>query len=210
VVIAVVVTVVLGIAFHRSGTTGFDRWVARTATEHIGAGGARFLLDVSEPLLTLGIILLVAGAAAVARRWDLLIVAAIGPATAVVLTEYVLKDLVSRYLDVPGLPSQFLLDEYGGAFPSGHETGVASAALLLLVALGLLRLARAARVLIVGLLVVWILLAALGLVRNGYHYATDTIGAVAVSVATVLTVALATDRWYAPVASRVGRRRQLT
>jgi undecaprenyl-diphosphatase len=119
--------------------------------------------------------------------------AALAPAAAVVVTEYVLKPIVDRYLYQPGVPVAVLRSTYSGAFPSGHETGVASAALLVLVGLGQLRLGRAARAGAVAVLAGWTALAALGLISSYFHYATDTAGALGVAVVVVLGGAWAID-----------------
>jgi len=193
-VIAVSVLVVAGMGtwLHRAGATSFDVWAFHRSVSAIGAGAAARLLWFSEPALSLTVIVLVAGLAAVARRWRLVALAAVGPALAVVLTEDVLKPLIDRYLFQPGVPIA-LLRAGGGAFPSGHETGVASAAVLALVAVGQIRLGGAARPVAVAVLTAWPALAALGLVRNYYHYATDTIGALGVSAAVVLGAAMTID-----------------
>ena len=49
----------------------------------------------------------------------------------------------------------------------------------------------------------WTVLAAVGLVRNFWHYATDTIGAMLLATTVVLGMALAIDRYGEPVARRL-------
>lgn len=208
--LAVAVTGWLAVLAYHAGSTSFDTWALRTSLRHIGSGGAAVLLAVSEPAVSFGVIVVVVGVAALVRRWDVVAFAALGPALAVLVTEQVLKPLIGRLIGVNVIAGD-LTNAYVGAFPSGHETGVTSAALVVLVALGQVRLRPAVRRGIVGVLIGWVLLAALGLVRNFYHYATDTVGGIGVSVAAVLGVALAVDQWYAPVTDRLGaRRRQLT
>jgi len=204
--LSVLVVAVLGVRLHDAGATSFDAWVLRRSMSSIGSGGARTLLDFSKPAVSLGVIVLVAALAAVARQWRLVLLAAAGPGIAVVLTEYVLKPLIDRYLVHPGLSVAVLRADFSGAFPSGHETGVASAAVLVFVAAGQLRVSAAARVAIAAVLAVWTGVAALGLTRNYYHYATDTVGALGVAVAVVLGGAWVID---AAVPALV-RRRQLT
>ena len=62
---------------------------------------------------------------------------------------------------------------------------------------------RAHRVVVAVLLGLWVGLAAIGLVRNHFHYATDTIGAVGVATAVVLASALLIERRPARFARRV-------
>ena len=117
--------------------------------------------------------------------------AAVSPILAIVLTEVVLKPIVGRSLtyDFAGIALP-----RSGAFPSGHETGLA-------VADRRARGADAARAAGGGLarrsswcaLALWTAIGAVGLVANLYHYATDTIGGVLVAVAAVLGVALLVD-----------------
>jgi len=203
---SVLFVAVLGVRLHDAGPTAFDVWALRHSVSAIGSGDASALLHFSEPAVSLSVIVVVAALAAVARRWRLVVLAAIGPALAVVLTEYVLKPVIDRYLVQPGVPLAVLRAAYSGAFPSGHETGVASAAVLTLVAVGQLRVGVAARAAIAAVLAAWAGVAALGLIRNFFHYATDTVGALGVSVAVVLGGAWAIDA----AVPAVGRRRQLT
>ena len=191
---------------HRSGATSFDTWALKRATSLVGYGAGGDLLRLSDPGVSASVIVLIAVLAAVARRWRLVVLAALAPGAAVLITEGVLKPLVGRYMEVPGLPAAASRALYSGAFPSGHETGVASAAVLAAVAIARLPAGRAVRLIAAGVLVVWTALAALGLVRNFYHYATDTLGAVGVALVVVLGGALAIDA----ATPALIRRRQLT
>ena len=204
--LSALVVAFLGVRLHAAGATSFDAWALRRSVTAIGSRGAGALLRFSEPAVSLSVIVLVAALAAVARRWRLVVLAALGPAAAVVVTEYVLKPLIDRYLFHPGIPVPVLQADYSGAFPSGHETGVASAAVLAFVAVGQLRVSAAARAALTAVLAAWTALAALGLPRSYYHYATDTVGALGVAVVVVLGGAWAID---AAVPALV-RRRQLT
>jgi uncharacterized membrane protein len=47
---------------------------------------------------------------------------------------------------------------------------------------------------VLGLIGLWALVAAIGLVRNFWHYATDTIGAMFLAVVVVVGLALLIDR----------------
>ena len=204
--LSVLAVVLLGIRLHDQGGTAIDAWALRRSIAAIGAGGARALLGFSEPAVSLAVIVVVAVLGALARRWRLVALAVLGPAVAVVLTEYVLKPIIDRYMFERGIPVPVLRMAYSGAFPSGHETGVASAALLALVAAGQLRLGSAARSALVAVLLAWTALAALGLIRNYVHYATDTAGALGVAIVVVLGGAALIDA----AAPALVRRRQLT
>ncbi|MEJ2862276.1 phosphatase PAP2 family protein [Actinomycetospora flava] len=108
----------------------------------------------------------------------------VGPPTAMITTSLVLKPLVER--------------TRGGelAFPSGHTTSVASLAVACgVLVLGLTTLPRALRLLAVAGLAGLVLAVGVGLVVRGYHYPTDTLGALGVAVAVVLGAALAVDAW---------------
>jgi undecaprenyl-diphosphatase len=199
---------VLAVFVHRASTT-FDDWMFRELYHHIGTSGALALLELSTPALSMGILGLVVVFAALLRQWNFAVLAAAGPALAVGLAKFVLKPLIGRTFNGEVLrpladPSvalgQFSLH---GVFPSGHETAVASTALVLLIVVCRLPLRGGARSVLIALLAVWTLLAAIGLVRNFWHYATDTIGALCVSVAVIGTAALVIDR----AAQRVIRRR---
>jgi undecaprenyl-diphosphatase len=106
----------------------------------------------------------------------------LGPALARVTTSLVLKPIVGR-------------TKRGRlVYPSGHTTSVASlavaAAVLVLGADDRSRRGRAA----LGLgLAVPVVAVGAALVGRGYHDATDTVGAVGVALAVVLTLALALD-----------------
>jgi membrane-associated phospholipid phosphatase len=107
-----------------------------------------------------------------------------GPPTAMVTTSLVLKPLVERTRG----------DDL--AFPSGHATSVGSLAVAgAVLVLGLPTLPRALRLLTVGGLAVLVGTVVASLVGRGYHYPTDTLGALGVAVAVVLVVALAVDAW---------------
>ena len=81
----------------------------------------------------------------------------------------------------------------GYAFPSGHETALTSAVLVLLVLVLRSNLSGRRRALAVGIALLWIVLGAAGLVRNLYHYATDTVGGICVATVVVLGAALVVD-----------------
>jgi undecaprenyl-diphosphatase len=204
-VLCAVATISFGIALHGGMRTGFDDWAFRTLDGHGAWQGRDASLGPSEPAVSFTVITIVAVAAALTRRWRLVALSVAGPVIAVVLTEYVVKPAVHRVMAVP-VPGWSM---YTGttAYPSGHETGVASAAALVLVAVGQVAVRPGVRAAVVAALVGWVAVAAAGLVRNGYHYATDTFGAAGLSFAVVVGVAMAVDT----AGSRVRpRERQLT
>src|SRR3954454_25111702 len=99
---AIALTAWLCVIMHDAGNTALDDWVLRKLVADLGPGGARLVLDVSQSQLSLGIILLVALGAALARNWPLLLLSAAGPGLAFVITEHVLKPSIGRYVALPG------------------------------------------------------------------------------------------------------------
>lgn len=194
-VAAVALLVALGVLVHRASTS-FDTWTFRELYTHIGAGPASALLGLSAPGLSIGLLGIVVVFAALLRRWNVAALAVIAPAVAVILTKYVLKPLIGRRLT-------FGTFSVRGVFPSGHETAVSATAMVLLVVACQVPMRRRTRGVIVGVLAVWTTLAAVGLVRNFWHYATDTLGALCVSAAVVPALALVIDRYGARVEARM-------
>ena len=196
---AALVVVLSVIIWHGTGTA-LDDWVFERLRTHIGPDGAARLLAVSTPLIDVGVLAVVAVGGAIARRWDVTALALVGPLLALGLTEVALKPLVGRTItppDVLGGPLRGALGDSPAAFPSGHETGVASVAAVLLVMAAALPLRWWWRGLVVAVLTAWVVLAGVGLVRNRWHYTTDVIGALGVCAMAVVTAALLIDR-YAP------------
>jgi undecaprenyl-diphosphatase len=163
----------------------FSSWVGKT----FSTSALETALKLTTPGWVTGIIALTALFVLLQRRFRLATVAALGPAIAVVLTEYVLKPLVHR--------------EFGGtvvvngrelyAYPSGHETGVASLTTVLVLVLIAYTDSRMALLAGVAAAVVIDVVAAIALVGNHYHFVTDTVGAIALSVAIIVGLALAVD-----------------
>jgi membrane-associated phospholipid phosphatase len=193
-VAAAVVTAALAVVAFHATTNRFDTWVFTEVVTHLGSAGRYALLDLSTPALAFGLLAGVAVIAGVTRRWDVAVLAVIGPSLALGMTELVLKPLIGRILG-PHVLAGSTVGAVTGSFPSGHETGVASAALVLLLGSSQTRLRAPARTSIGLVLALWVVLAAIGLVQNFYHYGTDTIGALGVSTVMVLASALAIDRW---------------
>lgn len=206
VVAGLAVLAALGAVVFRGTSTAFDDRVSRDLLAHVGSTGAEALLALSDPYLSLVVLLGVAVCAALAGRSDIAVFTVVGPAVAILTTEYVLKPLFGRLIG-PGVFLGDTTDALRGSYPSGHETGVVSAALVLLVVCGQAAMSRRARAIVITLLALWTVLAAVGLVRNFYHYPTDTIGAFGYTVAVLLAAALAVDRYLPTVRRRVAARR---
>lgn len=157
-----------------AGDVDMRHGVART----LGQGFA----DLGNPLpVALGLALL-AVTAYIVRGPRGLALAVIGPLLAMITTSLVLKPLIDR------TRSGAL------AFPSGHTTAVGSMA----VAAGTLLLGwtvvpRVLRWAGAGVLAVLVVAVGTAMVGRGYHYPTDTVGAVGVALAVVLLLALAID-----------------
>jgi membrane-associated phospholipid phosphatase len=185
--------------------TGFDSAVATWLSGHTGTLVARELLWLTEPVLTIGVVVVVTVAAALARRLDLAAVGAIGPVLALELESEVLKPWINRVFGVAETLTHGLI-QAGYAFPSGHETGLTSAGTLLGIMLLRTRASRAVKAGGVALLAVWTVLGAAGLVRNDYHYATDTVGGVLLGLGVVLLTAVVVDVVIDLVAARAAGR----
>jgi membrane-associated phospholipid phosphatase len=184
VVAAIAVVVVTGAAVHgRQGPTGFDTWAAGPLFNHISELTGVRLLNLSSPGLSVGGLAVVAVLAALIRYWALVAVATAAPVVAIIVTEVVLKPIVHRSI-ADGAP----------AYPSGHETGLVSLLVVLLLVLARAPFSRAVTAILVTLLALWAAVGAIGLVRAHYHFPTDTIGGMGVAVACVLSVALVIDR----------------
>ena len=89
---------------HPSGVTSALRWL-------------------SEPVLTVGAVLVVGLVALVRRDWPVAALTAIGPALGLVLESYVLKPAIDRRYGLIEELSEGAV-KAGYAFPSGHQTGI--------------------------------------------------------------------------------------
>jgi undecaprenyl-diphosphatase len=176
----------LAVTVAGGASTSFDTWTFRELDAHVPNGAAATLLALSWPGISIGLVTLVVVFAVRLRRWDVALLAVLGPGLTMLLTEVVFKPLLDR---------EFVIDEstLSGVFPSGHESAVASCSLVLAIVAYQLPIGRRLRNGVLAALGVWTVVAALGLVRNFWHYATDTIGAICLSGAVVLTVALVID-----------------
>lgn len=196
--------------------TGVDDAVAGWLYRNVGDRVATGMVWLSDPKVTTSALVLVVLGGAVARRWDVVAWGVIAPTTALVLAEIVLKPLVGRqllvditedpYYQTHPAPAGYVPGPVAGfAFPSGHETGVTAATAELALLVLLVPLARRLRAALLVVLALWTLVAAAGLVRNHYHFATDTVGAILLTAAWVVALALAID-----VLVERRRRRQFT
>jgi undecaprenyl-diphosphatase len=186
-VVAAMVVVVLAVLVHGTRGNGVDDAITRWTYRHFRSRWeAHALLSLSEPAFDVGVLSTLAVAAALRRVWNVAIFAVVAPVGAVLLSEVVLKPVVHRSIGGFSYP-------VGNAYPSGHETGIA--ALLAVLAVLALRTAWhiAVKVALVTALVVWAVLAAVGLVRNFLHYPSDTVGGASVAVAVVVVTALGID-----------------
>lgn len=189
-------------------STGFDDWVFRELYRHTGITFAQVTLGMSQPALSISFCALIAIGAAIARRWDIAALATIGPGATVVLAKYVFKPLLGRVFSTDDLFRALLgrvpnvdPSTVTGTFPSGHESAVASTACVLAILCFHAPVTRRVRVVLLAVIAVWTAVAAVGLVDNFWHYATDTIGAILLAGTVVLGLALVLDR-YLPAVQR--------
>ncbi|MFN2560191.1 MAG: phosphatase PAP2 family protein [Jatrophihabitans sp.] len=194
IVAAIAVVAVVGAAVHgRQTPTGFDTWAARPLFNQISELTGARLLNLSSPALSVGGLAVVAALAALVRNWALVAVATVAPTVAIIVTEFVLKPIVHRSIS-----------DAATAYPSGHETGLVSLLVVLLLVLSRAPFSRAVTAIVVTLLGLWAAIGAIGLVRGHYHFPTDTIGGMGVAMACVLSVALVID-WISDRVSRPDR-----
>jgi membrane-associated phospholipid phosphatase len=182
-----IVVAVLGVHYAGDRHAGrfdsrVDRRLRLRALTHLRLLHHVVFLAGPGPVVVICAVLVAAFAAA--RRYRVAALAVCGPGVAAALTEWILKPLVGRRIGS------------GLAFPSGHTTGTVALAGVLIVFL--LGPSRPPIPLLVRLLVclaasAWAVLVAISLVGVGDHYATDTIGGLGVSIATVIAVSFAID-----------------
>jgi undecaprenyl-diphosphatase len=173
----------IGVAVHdETGPIWFDHRVVRAINHGVPFWVQDAVLHLTDPALVVGVLAAAAAVAIALRRWNVLALVVLVPSVAVVLTEVILKPAIHR---TKGLGSL--------AYPSGHETGLAS----LVCVLGLILLSSglhaAYKVLGTAVLVVVGLAGGVALVGRYLHYATDTIGAIGVALSVTLVVGLLID-----------------
>lgn len=159
-----------------------DPWLHARARGHRDALNRYVELgDVEGVVICCGLLVI---AAVLMGRARLAVLAAIGPAIAGGIAEWVLKPLIDRRLDV------YL------AYPSGHTTGAFAVATVVVIWLAGASAPRWPVQWRVAAGVVALALAAgvgLGMIAIGAHYATDVVGGVGVGIGVVVAVALAID-----------------
>jgi undecaprenyl-diphosphatase len=190
---ASVVVVALAAVVYHARSTAFDDWLFRKIYYHIGWTAAHALLDVSIPAVSIVLLGVVVLAAARYRAWNVVVLAIGGPLLEIFLTELVFKPIVGRSLH-PAAVNDSLPLSIRSVFPSGHEGTVASTAFVLVIAACQLPIRVRARATFAALCALWVVAAAVGLIRNFWHYPTDTLGAVCLSAACVGGSALFIDR----------------
>jgi undecaprenyl-diphosphatase len=137
------------------------------------------LLHVADLPVVVTVLAVVAVTAVLRRRFDVAALAAIGPLATILTTEYVLKPLVGRRYD------KVL------SYPSGHTVGtVSECATLGVILLGAAGLTLALRVALGVLLAAVCGIVMLALIVDGFHYFTDTVAGLFLSVGVVTLVAL--------------------
>jgi len=187
------VVLVLGARYAHRGSGEVDQRISGETAAHL-SGHPRlvsWLVSLGNPLTIFALVLILVTALMLLKRPAAAVLALLGPATAVVSTEMVLKPLVGRRLD-------------GGlAYPSGHTTAIFSVALVVVVALfGPARGPSWPRV-VGGLLALGVAGAVgVSLVIAGDHYPTDVLGGVCVATVVIGGLALLLDQ------IPVGQRRQ--
>jgi undecaprenyl-diphosphatase len=169
---------VAAVVWHVHGPIGIDEsWDFLKAQHPLRWRGAgRLTWPGSPPVVAFAVACLTV-ACAVRRDWFALGLCAAGPATAAILVELVAKPLVDRTIG------------HALAYPSGHVT--LSSALATLVVVLVYRWYGGRAATLVGAVMACVpLVVGVGVVRRGWHYPTDVVGAFGLGVGTVLLVAV--------------------
>ncbi|HXT44864.1 MAG TPA: phosphatase PAP2 family protein [Pseudonocardiaceae bacterium] len=190
IVLALIVIAALGMRYAGQDMAGRGDRILDAMISHRLRGGRPItyvLANLGDPAQTAILVAVVAGAAAVARRWSGVLLAIAGTTVAVAVTELILKPLIGR------LRSGEL------SFPSGHTTAVAAVAVAAAILIGGARWPRSIALRVLAAIAAIAVAAgvAVSLVAQHLHYLTDTVGGYCVAVATVLGVALGLDYWCA-------------
>lgn len=180
------VTAVLGVRYRGTDEAGRVDSFFSARVDARGSDWRWFLerlIDLGDPKPAAGLAILLGLGCLVVGRWSGAALAALGPAAAVAIAQFVLKPIVGR------------TDEDGLVFPSGHATAFAAvAAVAAVLLLDAWRPRRAA-------VRVWLVAGALALVGAkaaalaavGYHYLTDGVGGACLAIGVVLLIAVALD-----------------
>jgi undecaprenyl-diphosphatase len=166
-----------------SGTT-LDNKIDPAVIRHLSTSVSTALLHLTDPVVIACATAALAALAAARRRWRLFAVTLLSPSLALLLTEVVLKPVVHR------------THEGALAYPSGHESVPASLATILALLVLQTRWRVRVKAAALAALVLYLVLCAVALVGVFFHYATDTVGAVCLSVTCVLATALVVDRQF--------------
>jgi membrane-associated phospholipid phosphatase len=145
-----------------------------------GAGGAMVRVAVLAPL---------AGWLVWRRRWRLVLLVVAGGALVGALNE-VLKEIFDR----PRPSYEGTLEAEGFSYPSGHASGTAATATVLLVVFWPV-LSRAGRLVLVTVAVAVVAVVGYTRVALGVHFATDVVAGWCVGVAWVLLLAAVLEVW---------------
>ncbi|MFC0438503.1 hypothetical protein [Kutzneria buriramensis] len=141
------------------------------------------LLHVADLAVVATVLAVVVVTAVLRRRFDIAALAALGPLASILITEVVLKPLVGRRYNSTLL-----------SYPSGHTVGtVSECAALGVILLGATGLTLALRVALGVLLAAVSGIVMLALIVDGFHYSTDTVAGLCLSVGIVTLVALGLD-----------------
>ena len=142
---------------------------------------AEVLVTPTDTLVVLALLVLLVAVGLILHRWEVAILAVAGPGIAVTIAELVLKPLFDRRI-------------HGGlSYPSGHMVAAVSAltVALLVVTAGARWWLRLVIAPVWAALVVVLMT---GLVAMDYHYPTDAIGGLCLSLGVILPLALLADR----------------
>ncbi len=193
--------VILALALRYRGDDEAGR-VDSLFDEAVDARGSRWrwtlerLIDLGDPIPAVVLAALVGLGCLATRRWTGVLLAVLGPATAVSIAQFVLKPMVGR------------TDEDGLVFPSGHATAFGAIAAVVAVLLLGARWPRstAVRLWFVAALLLVVGAKAAALAAVGYHYLTDGIAGACLAIGVVLTVAAVLDAGEKPVRNAVRTR----
>jgi membrane-associated phospholipid phosphatase len=186
ILLAIIVLAVLGMRYANQDTAGqLDRILDENIRTRIGPDQpiTAALVSLGNPVQAAILVAVVAGVAAVARRWSGVVLTIGGTLAAVTITELILKPLIGRL-------------RYGHlSFPSGHTTAVASVAIATTILLTTAQRPRSIALrLVSGLAAIVIPVSvAIALIARHVHYTTDTVAGCCVALVTVPTLALALD-----------------
>jgi membrane-associated phospholipid phosphatase len=181
------ITAVLGAWYTGGSSAGrLDRAVDPRLTAGLGEHRelTEALVNIGSPIAVTVMTALLVAALLFLRRPRAALLAALGPAVACAITEWVIKPLVER--------------TRGGtlSYPSGHTTGIFAVTLVVVILMldrTPERLPLIARLVISTGALAIATVVAIASVAAGDHYATDAIGGACVALATVLGLSLVVD-----------------